>query len=142
MLATTEPKIQITAAATDWRELERKVRILDAPCGGWEQYLDHPMTVGQFEGGRVTAIRVVRFADRKSAPTHRQLRDVVRKVWEGKFQGVSCQIEWDEGAIWSIEAVVEFEDGQRSELITDGVHVALQDHNGKSRFFRLLPDAQ
>jgi hypothetical protein len=41
-----------------------------------------------------------------------------------------------------LEAVIEFEDGKRSALITDGEHVALQDHESKNWFFRLLPDAQ
>jgi len=100
------------------------------------------MTVAQFVGGKVKTIRVVRFAEPRNTPTHRELRDAVRKVWEGKFQGVSCQIGWDEGTFWTIEAVVEFEDGKRGELITDGVHVAMQDHNGNSWFLRFLPSTQ
>jgi hypothetical protein len=51
-------------------------------------------------------------------------------------------IVWDEGTWWSIESAVEFEDGKKGLLITDGLHVALRDHDGKNWFFRLLPAAQ
>jgi hypothetical protein len=136
------PKIHVHAVAAGWGELERKVRDLDAPCGGRYEHLSPPKTVGEFMGETVRAIRVVRFAGWKAAPTREELRDALKRVWEGKFESVSCQIEWDEANFWSIEAVVEFGDGKRRELITDGAHVALQDHDGKSRFLRLLPAGQ
>jgi hypothetical protein len=139
---TISPKIHVHAAVTDWEELNRKVGTLNAPCGGYNRYLDHPTTVEDFVRGKVKSIQIVRFAPGRSSPTHKDLRNTVRNVWQGKFRSVSCQIDWDEGAIWSIEAVVEFEDGKRSELITDGTHVALQGHDGKSWFLRLLPAAQ
>ncbi|HMD39606.1 MAG TPA: hypothetical protein VKH15_10005 [Candidatus Acidoferrum sp.] len=44
--------------------------------------------------------------------------------------------------MWSIESILVFEDGKQGVLITDGSHVALKDHDGKSWFFRLLPAAQ
>jgi hypothetical protein len=140
--ATTTPEIQVHAVAADLGELERKVRILDNSCGVRSQYLDRPTTVGKFEGGKVRAIRVVYFAGWRHAPTHEELRDTVRRVWQGRFQSVSCYISWDEATFWTVESVVEFDDGIRSELITDGSHVALQGHDGKSWFFRLLPAAQ
>jgi len=74
--------------------------------------------------------------------TDEERRTSVKTVWQGEFQTASCFINWDEEASWSIEAVAEFYDGRQSELITDGSHVALQDHDGKSWFFRLLPAAQ
>lgn len=140
--ATIMPEIQVHAVAADRGALERKVRILDAPCGGRYKYLDHPTTVGKFEGEKIKAIQVVYFAGWGNAPTQEELRDTLRKVWQGKFQSVSCQVDWDEETIWTVEAVVEFEDGTRNELFTDGAHVALQGHDGKSYFFRLLPAAQ
>lgn len=140
--AATTPKIHVHAVAADWRELDQKVKTLNAPCGGHYRYMDHPTTVEGFVGGKVREIQVVRFAAWRNAPTRKELRDAVRKVWQGKFQSVSCYIAWDEGNMWSIEAVIEFEDGKRSELIMDGMHIALQDHDGKSWFIRLLPAAQ
>jgi len=140
--AASTPEIRVHAVAADRGELEQKVRILNIPCGGRYQYLDHPTTVGKFEDGKVRAIQVVYFAGWKNAPTQEELRDIVRRVWQGKFQSASCQIDWDEGNIWTIEAVVEFDDGIRGELITDGSHVVLQGHDGKSHFLRLLPAAQ
>jgi len=140
--AATTPEIQVHAAAADRGELERRVRILDTPCGGRSQYLDHPISVGEFEGGKVRAIRVIRFAGLGNTPTQKELLDTVRRVWHGRFQSVSCYISWDEATFWTVEAVVEFEDGRQSELITDGMHVALQGHDGKSWFFCLLPAAQ
>ena len=140
--AAITPEIQVHAAAADRGELDRKVRILDTPCGGRSQYLDHPNSVGEFEGGKVRAIRVVRFAGLGNAPAQKELLNTVRRVWQGRFQSVSCYMSWDEATFWTVEAVVEFEDGRQGELITDGMHVALQGHNGKSWFFRLLPAAQ
>jgi hypothetical protein len=140
--ASTTPTIHVDAIAAGRGELEQEVRIFNVPCGGRYEYLNPPKTVGELEGGTVKAIWGVRFANRKTAPTHEELRDAMKKVWEGKFQSVSCQIDWEEANIWSIAAVAEFEDGQRRELITDGMHVALRDHDGKSRFLRLLPAAQ
>jgi hypothetical protein len=98
--------------------------------------------VADFVGGTVKDIRVVRFTRMRNSPTHEELRNSVRKVWQGEFQSASCQIGWAEVTPWSIEVIVEFEDGKRSELITGGSHVALQDRDGKSWFFRLLPAAQ
>lgn len=140
--ASATPTIRVDAVAAGREELGQKVRTIDTTCGRRYEYLNTPKTVGELEGWSVKAIRIVRFAGRETAPTHEELRDAVKKVWEGKFQSVSCQIDWAEANLWSIEAVVEFEDGQRRELITDGMHVALQDHEGKSRFLRLLPAAQ
>jgi hypothetical protein len=140
--AASTTEIRVHAVAADQGELERKVRILDTPCGGRYQYLDHPTTVGQFQEGKVRAIQVVYFAGWKNAPKEEELRDLVRRVWQGKFRSVSCQINWAEGNLWTIEAVLEFDDGVRGELITDGSHVAMQGHDGKSYFFRLLPTAQ
>ena len=44
-------------------------------------------------------------------------------------------------ALWSIESTLEFKDGKKGLLITDGEHVAVRDHGGKSCFFRLWPGA-
>lgn len=87
-------------------------------------------------------IRVVRFTGPRNSAAYKDLRNSVTKVWKGEFQSADCYIAWDEFTLWSVEAVVDFNDGKQSELITDGMHVALQDHNGKSWFFRLLPAAQ
>ena len=136
------PKILVDAVASDTRELKKDAESLSGGCGGGYSILEHPTTVGEFEGENVKSIRVIRFANSQASLTKKQLQNELLKVWLGKFQTVYCYLPWDEVALWSIEAKIEFEDGKWSALITDGVHVALQDHDGKGWYFRLLPAAQ
>jgi hypothetical protein len=98
--------------------------------------------VGDFVGAKVKALRVLHYARQRKPPKAKEIKTFVRKVWQGSFQGAACGILWDEGAWWSIESAVEFEDGRQGLLVTDGTHVALRDHEGKNWFFRLLPAAQ
>lgn len=89
-------------------------------------------------GGKVKTISVLRTAPFRpfaKPPTQDETRQKLKRVWQGKFQQFACQIDWAEGTFWSIEAVVEFGDGKRSPVVTGGVHVALQDHNGNSASF-------
>ena len=136
------PKILVDAVASDTRELKKDAESLNGGCGGGYRILEHPTTVGEFEGENVKSIRVIRFTNSQASLTKKQLQNELLKVWLGKFQTVYCYLPWDEVALWSIEAKIEFEDGKWSALITDGVHVALQDHDGKGWYFRLLPAAQ
>jgi hypothetical protein len=133
------PVIRVdSATASDWAELNRKVKTLENPsCNGGYRYFDQPTIVADLARAKVKAIRLVHFVNQRNPATRDGLRTMIRNVWIGKFQARFCQIAWAEGTFWSIEAVVEFEDGKESALITDGVHVALQDHEGKSWFFRL-----
>ncbi len=135
------PLILGDPGATDAAELRQTAESLQRKsCEG--RYLNRPTSVADFIGGRIKDIRVVRFDRAIGFSATEELRNSVRKVWLGEFQYAACQINWAEFSLWSIEAIVEFEDGKRSELLTDGSHVALQDHDGKSWFFRLLPAAQ
>ena len=140
----TSPTILVDSLmVSDFAELAPKVKALEgASCNGGSRYLEQPTTVGDFVGGRVKNIRVVRSAPRKGPPTAEEARKKLRMVWQSKFQVAFCQVAWAEPTLWSIESIVEFEDGKRSALITDGIHVALQDHDGKNWFFRLFPAAQ
>jgi hypothetical protein len=138
------PAIRVdSAVASDSGELNRKVRTLESPsCNGGYRYFDHPTVLADLVGGKANSIRVVRLAHRGNSPTPDELRATIKKVWQGTFRAGFCQIAWAEYTSWSIEAVIEFEDGKESTLVTDGVDVALQDHEGKSWFFRLYPAAQ
>jgi hypothetical protein len=101
------------------------------------------LTVSDLVGGKVNVIRVTHTLWRlRNPPTAEDLKETVREVWQRKFQGADCRILWSEMVFWSIKAVVEFDDGKKSVLLTDGTHVALQDHDGKGWFFRLLPAAR
>jgi hypothetical protein len=135
-----------SAMVTDYGELRKAADGLQHPsCNGGYRYLEHPTTVADFVGGKVKAIRVLHTTPLRPGtkpPVPEETRQKLKRVWQGKFQAPSCQIDWAEMTFWSIEAVIEFEDGKRSPLITDGVHVALQDHSGNSAFFRLFPAAQ
>lgn len=140
------PIVVDSMVASDYRELIKAATKLESPsCNGGYRYLEHPTTVGEFVGGAVKTIRVLRTAPFRPGAkpvTPEETRQKLKRVWQGKFQVPSCQIDWAEPAFWSIEAVVEFEDGKQSPLITDGGHVALRDHNGDGWFFRLFPAAQ
>jgi hypothetical protein len=142
MAQHSSPKVVIEGTLSDTRELQKDAESLSAGCGGGYRILEHPTTVGEFEGENVKLIRVVGFASSPAAPTTKDIQKELLKVWQGKFQTVYCYVPWDEGASWFVKAEVEFEDGRRSALITDGVHVALQDHGGKGWYLRLLPAAQ
>jgi hypothetical protein len=140
------PPITIDSAAADYREATKTVQTLEnRSCNGGYRFLEHPTTVADFVGGKVKTIHVLRIGRLGAGAkpvTPDETRQRFKRVWQGKFQVAFCQTPWQEAAFWSMEAVVEFEDGKRSTLITDGVHVALQDHNGNSAFFRLFPAAQ
>jgi hypothetical protein len=135
-----------SVVVSDYGELVMAAdRLESASCNGSYHYVEHPTTVGDFVSGKVKSIRVLRTARLRpgtTPPTADETRQKLKRVWRGKFQAAFCHIAWAERTFWSIEAVVEFEDGKRSTLITDGVHVAVQDHNGTSAFFRLFPAAQ
>jgi hypothetical protein len=104
-----------SAASGQLEELRRDAEALEsAGCNGQYIYLDHPTTVGDFIGGKATGIRVVRFAQQFNSRNQRELPEVLREVWDGRFQSASCQISWAEVTLWSIAAVVEFDDGKHS----------------------------
>lgn len=137
------PEIRVDTVLSDFAELRRKAEALESTsCNGHNEWLNAPTTVDAFVGGKVKGIHVVRFVHATNFTTREEVRNTITKVWQGKFQSASCQVDWDEGTFWSIEAIVEFEDGKQSALITDGSHVATQDHDGKNWFLRLLPAAR
>jgi hypothetical protein len=105
-------------------------------CTAMPIYL-RPTAVGAFIGGKAIVLRVLHTAGSPS-----DVPKTLEKVWNGQFQTAWCHIGWDEGALWSIEANVEFEDGKQAKLFTGGSHVAFQDHAGNSWFICLLPAAQ
>lgn len=98
--------------------------------------------VRDFVGGRVKTIRILHYARERNFSKPVEVRALVSKVWQGSFlDQAACGILWDEMALWSIESALEFKDGKKGLLITDGEHVAVRDHDGKSWFFRLWPGA-
>jgi hypothetical protein len=96
-------------------------------------------TVEAFVGGKVKAIRVVRFrGPGETKPAEIQSR--VMEVWSGVFIYPSCFQAWSELTIWNLEAYIEYEDGKRGLIVMDGsVHVAVQDRKGQFWFMRLWP---
>lgn len=123
-------------------ELKKKVMskndFRECAAGDHGPYFSKPISVGQFMGQRVKTIRVVRFAPIVLKPSP-SAREIVRRVWTGTFNGATCYIDWAEGSGWSLEAEVEFEDGRHGGFISDGWHVMLQDHAGKTWFLRIDP---
>jgi hypothetical protein len=133
------PKILVNSVQLiDFGEINQSVKTLEQPtCANSRD--SELLTVANLVGGKVKVIRVTRTLRLKNSPKKKKLKETLRKVWRGKFQGADCRILWDEVVLWSIQSVLEFEDGKKGTLLTDGLHVALQDHDGKVWFFRLMP---
>jgi hypothetical protein len=129
---------------TTSEELSKKVKSFE--CGpnapNASRWFNSPRSVAESVGEKINTIRVVGFAPQFSNQKFSELRKTVLSVWNGKFQSSTCYINWAEWHAWPIETRLEFEDGRRGVLITDGSHVALKDHDGATWFFRLLPAAQ
>lgn len=102
-------------------------------CDGPYIYLERSTAVGDFIGDTAKIVRVTRYARTDET----KALEILKKVWNGQFRTASCFIGWAETTYWSVESMVEFKDGLRSKLITDGYHVALQDRNGRYWFIRL-----
>jgi hypothetical protein len=132
-----------SATVTDYEELAARVKTLErTSCNDARRRFDHPTTLADFVDAKVKTIRVLRYTRQRNPLKAEEIQKLVRKVWQGSFQSADCGILWAEAAWWSIESALEFEDGKQGLLITDGIHVALRDHDGKNWFFRLLPAAQ
>lgn len=128
--------------ASDFGNFARSNELLGGSCGKTRLYSEGPTTVEALAGAKVKTIRVIRATAKSNPQQVEDLRETLRHVWRSKFVTAACEIEWSEGNWWSTESVLEFEDGARGALITDGVHVGLRDHDGKRWFLRLLPAAQ
>jgi len=133
------PKILVNSVQlVDFGELNQSVKKIEQPrCANSRD--SELLTVANLVWGKVKVIRVTRTLLVKNSPKTKELRETLRKIWRGKFQGAYCRILWDEVVFWSIQSVLEFEDGKKGTLLTDGLHVALQDHDGQVWFFRLMP---
>jgi hypothetical protein len=94
------------------------------------------LSIEEFVGGKVKTIRVVRYDPRL---TPDQIKAEVRKVWLGIFHYATCQPGWAEGNLWNILAMVEYDDGRKSSILTDGGHVQVQDREGKYWYMREWP---
>ena len=138
------PKVAMgSATVADYGEFDARVRALEsATCNDTSRYFGKPMVVGDFVGAEVRSFRVIHYLRPSKTGKRDEIRKLINSVWHGSFQFASCGILWAEGGLWSIECTLEFRDGKRGVLLTDGVHVALRDHQGKNWFFRLLPAAQ
>lgn len=99
-----------------------------------------PMSVAELvsQGGHlVRDIRVKRYFSADRPANVEAIRGVLLRVWQGKFDSAECFQDWDEMTLWSYSALVEFYADTPAELITDGSHVYVKDHDGKTWFLRL-----
>jgi hypothetical protein len=144
--ADATPEVRVDASAlSNVDEIGRHVSRFEATfCNGGYRWLDQPTTVEHFAGGRLKTIRVIHYAapGGGKAPSPGEVGNKVLNVWQGKFRAAFCSLPWSEGTWWTSESTLEFEEGKRGTLITDGVHVFLRDRDGKPWFFRLYPAAQ
>jgi hypothetical protein len=100
---------------------------------------DRYKTVEAFVGGKVKAIRAVRLlGPNESGPAEIQSR--IMSAWHGVFRTADCFMEWSELRGWNLEASIEYEDGKRTSMLIDsGIHVQVQDREGRVWFIRLWP---
>jgi hypothetical protein len=144
---TEVPKVLIGTQA-------RKTSFITAiqPPGTWRTNCTNriaswgtPMTVGGLATpGKfpVRDIRVTRYFPGNPPMGEPAIRELLSKVWQGRFESAECFQEWAEPNYWIYSAVIEYYVGAPGELITDGSHVYLRDYEGKTWFLRLLPAAQ
>jgi hypothetical protein len=140
--SNTSPPILVDNAARQAADIVLPFRPNAAHCDGQYRWLNSPMQVGALVGGWIKDVRVIRYRSREGHLKETEIRDQVRKVWQGTFQSASCYIPWAEGNIWTVEAVVEFYDGKQTTFVTDGSHVELQDYGGQYWYMRALPAVQ
>jgi hypothetical protein len=144
--ASTNPIIDVSSARpSDYQGMAALVnRMNRTGCGADPVHSQKPMSVEALAGAKVKRILVEQIDDGYGRASLRpeQIQDTVKRAWAGSFQSRSCFIDWAEGARWSLQAKLEFEDGAAGLLVTDGIHVALRDHDGNPWFLRLLPAAQ
>jgi hypothetical protein len=101
----------------------------------WFQYY---RSVEAFLGGKVKAIRVFRFP-RSSESVPADIQSRFMEAWLGVFRAARCFMVWAEPTFWDLGATIEYEDGKRSSMLTDGFHVQVQDREGRVWFIRLWP---
>jgi hypothetical protein len=119
-------------------ELEQSVEAIErSQCGTGG--LSTGPTTAKLAGGKVKAIRVLRVAQANKAAKADDIRLLLWSVWSGQIEESFCGPVWQEMAFWSIESELEFDDGKKGLLITDGGHVAMKDHDGRVWFTRIMP---
>jgi len=133
----TSPAVDASGMTTDRGGIPGKLRAMDdgKHCGGRTLPMGQSITLEELAGGKVKTIRLVS-AEELRGWTPKEAREVVEKVWSKQFGWMACQIQWDEGFGFAVEAVLDFEDGKQGLMITDGTHVGLQDHEGNHWFLR------
>jgi len=93
-----------------------------------------PFRLESFFDGKVRSLRVVRYYP---GTPESKIREEVGKIWLGLFSYVTSSITWDEGNFWNVEVFVEYDDGKRTAILTDGAHAEVEDRRGKYWFMRL-----
>jgi len=141
---TEMPKIDVHSV--EWTQLQwlnQGVEQIGKPTCQNSRVSKDDLTVADLAGGKVAVIRVTRALRPKNGSNVKQIKEILKKVWQGKLlEGADCQILWSEVTFWSIQSELEFADGKEGALFTDGLHVALRAHDGAIWFSRLMPAAQ
>jgi hypothetical protein len=139
------PKLMIDARElADYSVIARRIKDFEhLPCKtNATKYNTHAINISDFVGAKVSRIFVLHTAPKEKPFTNAELTALLIKVWQGQFQSASCYIPWAEATYWSVGAAMEFTDSSQAGLLTDGTHVAIQNHSGQTFFLRLLPAAQ
>ena len=139
------PKIVLHSAVSDDGTLITAdvERLNHTDCGQVPRRYNSETNISDLAGGKVKRIRVLRAVSNFKPAKPEEIRRTLLKVWlSTTLECCACGQEWAEGTFWSIDAALEFADGKKGVLITDGTHVAMQDHDGNKLFFRISPFAK
>lgn len=100
-------------------------------------------TLQDLLGGKVKEIQVIRVTPlQPSAPQVTGLYTppavlAVKRALRRRIQDGNCAQVWTERPAWTVQADIQFEDGIKRKLFTDGTFVAAQDRSGRAWFLRL-----
>lgn len=62
----------------------------------------------------------------------------IKRALRRRIQDGGCTLSWAEPVGWTVQADIQFEDGIKRKLFTNGTYVAAQDRTGRTWFLRLV----
>jgi len=94
---------------------------------------------GLFLGREMERMIVIRYIPGRLAQTEDVVRRHLFELNRRQLEDPFGEIMWSEGALFTIDAVIQFSEGPTVRLLTDGSHSCLIDEAGRPWFFRISP---
>ena len=92
-----------------------------------------------FPGQELRRIVVIRYSATASGLTPERVRMALFELSRREIETPTGFINWSEMNTWSIDAQIEFSNGPKMRMLTDGSHTCLIDEAGRPWFFRISP---